>query len=109
MKTDKEKVPTETEKYKGLNEAFEKFKHYFINEREKLLFSIGYKLGYDNTPTDTGKLLSEAREKADKLYPHIENFSDYNLAFQNSISECEREAYIKGALSIINKLNERKK
>ena len=49
-------------------------------------------------PTDTEKLLSEAREEAEKLYP--EHKMGDHIPYRN--------AYIKGAQFIINQLNERK-
>ena len=55
-------------------------------------------LGRDITKTVVNPTLSEAREEAEKLYP--EHKMGDHIPYRN--------AYIKGAQFIINKLNERK-
>ena len=39
---------TEFDKYKGLESTLNRFKNDLLDEKKKLLFSIAYKIGYDN-------------------------------------------------------------
>jgi hypothetical protein len=61
-------------------------------------------------PTDTEKLLEEAREEADKLYPPpVFGITDKGNTMFGSMSwDEQQEAFEQGAQFIINKLNERK-
>lgn len=47
--------------YKGLKENLERFKNDLTDEKMRLLFSIAYKLGYDQALSITDIILSEER------------------------------------------------